>query len=123
METTRGSASSGERLALLRRPLQTLDYFGLIRSMVPSISSEGTIRGAPFYTAPGLAPGDDLNGGTYLYRCYLGTLSYQLTNRRLSFNGDHHYPLPEHARAAGHGLPQSSPRPQHARPEGAVAKE
>jgi hypothetical protein len=105
METTHCSAPSGERLVLLHRPLQVSDFFRLVRSMVPRMSSEGTIIGAPFYVALELAPGDDFDRGTDLCRCSSGTPSYQLTNRRLPFITNHHYPLSEHARAAGTGCP------------------
>lgn len=94
METIHGSATSGERLALLYRPSQTLNSFAVTRSMVPRMTSEGRMTGTPFYVAPELAPGDDFDGGDDLYLDSLRTVFYQLTNRRLPFIADDLFTCP-----------------------------
>ena len=92
MATIHGSAPSGERLALLFRLSQVLNSFVLARSMASRMTSEGTIIGRASYVAPELAPGRDFDGGADLYS--LGTVFYQLTNRRLPFIADDPFTYP-----------------------------
>jgi eukaryotic-like serine/threonine-protein kinase len=60
-----------------------LNDFGLARSMVSRLTSEGTISGTVFYLAPELALGQEFDGRSDLYA--LGVMLYELTTGELPF--------------------------------------
>jgi len=60
--------------------------FGLTRSMAIRLSSEESIIGSVFYTAPELAVGQEYDQRADLYS--LGVILYELTTGQLPFSGD-----------------------------------
>jgi tetratricopeptide (TPR) repeat protein len=85
-----------------------LNDFGLARSMVSRLTTEGTIAGTVFYLAPELALGQEFDGRADLYA--LGVMLYELTTGELPFTADdpvavisqhlHAPPVPPRARNA-----------------------
>ncbi len=95
------------------RATAKLSDFGLARSMVSRLTTEGTIAGTVFYLAPELAVGQEFDGRADLYA--LGVMLYELTTGELPFSaGDpvavisqhlHAPPVPPRARPRGASLP------------------
>jgi serine/threonine protein kinase len=85
-----------------------LNDFGLARSMVSRITTEGTIAGTVFYLAPELALGQEYDGRADLYA--LGVMLYELATGELPFTATdpvavisqhlHAPPVPPRARNA-----------------------
>jgi tetratricopeptide (TPR) repeat protein len=63
-----------------------LTDFGLARSVVSRLTTDGTIVGTVFYLAPELALGQDFDGRADLYA--LGVMLYELATGRLPFAAD-----------------------------------
>ncbi len=66
--------------------LAKLVDFGLARSLVSRLTTDGTITGTVFYLAPELALGQEYDGRADLYA--LGVMLYELTTGRLPFTAD-----------------------------------